>query len=80
MITVGDTAVLIYPLRIPCMSEKLIICIIFLFGHVLLLVENVYFDLCRNSQNLLTLIVLHVVYYPLTIMFMLIMFCTFLSF
>ena len=62
------------------MSEKLIICIIFLFGHVFLLVETVYFDLYRNSQNLLTLIVLHVVYYPLTIMLMLILFCTFLSY
>ena len=62
------------------MSEKLIICIIFLFGHVLLLVETVYFNLYRNSQNLLTLVVLHVVYYPLTIVFMFILFCTFLSF
>ena len=52
------------------MSDKLIICIIFLFGHVLLLVETLYFDVYRNSQNLLTLIVLHVVYYLLTIMFM----------
>ena len=62
------------------MSEKLIICIIFLFGHVLLLLETWYIDLYRNSQNLLTLIVLHVVYHLLTIMFMVILFCTFLSF
>ena len=47
----GIQPVLIYPSRISLMSEKLIICIIFLFGHVLLLllVETVYFDLYRNS-------------------------------
>ena len=32
------------------MSEKLIICIIFLFGRVLLFVETVYFDLYRKSK------------------------------
>ena len=33
------------------MSEKLIICINFLFGHVLLLVETVYIDCTETVKT-----------------------------